>query len=248
MVGLDRKTVRRYVDAATESGLIREATEDELDDALIACECRKARPCAVGWDLKSHVWHGQHPVVALTFLYKAFCRVLQLIRFSFRTDIDLAIEVIMLRQEVAVLRRQVHRPTLRPADRAVLAALAHLLPRQRLGRFFVQPETLPRWPRDLVAKRWTYPHGRPGRPVVRKGTTALILRLARRTRNGATQRIQGELATMGIPVAASSVWAILKRHNVEPSPRRSAPSWPEFLSSYTQAKYPNLSVLKANDD
>ncbi|MHB1929562.1 MAG: integrase, partial [Acidimicrobiales bacterium] len=92
--------------------------------------------------------------MTLSFLYRAFCRVLQLIRLIGRSDTDLAIEVVMLRHEVAVLRRQVHRPALEPADRAVLAGLARLLPRRRLGRFFVRPETLLRWHRDLVAKRW----------------------------------------------------------------------------------------------
>jgi hypothetical protein len=114
--------------------------------------------------------------VTLTFFYRAFCRVVQLIRLSCRRDTDLAIEVIMLRHEVAVLRRQVHRPYLRPTDRALLAGFARLLPRQRLGRFFVQPATLLRWHRDLVARRWTYPHSRPGRPALPKGTIALILR------------------------------------------------------------------------
>jgi putative transposase len=93
---------------------------------------------------------------------------------------DLAIEVVMLRHEVAVLRRQIHRPALEPADRAVLAGLARLLPRQRLGRFLVQPETLLRWHRDLVAKRWTYPRVRPGRPRIPEGTTSLVLRLAKK--------------------------------------------------------------------
>jgi len=80
--------------------------------------------------------------VILSFLYRAFCRVLQLIRLIGRSGTDLAIEVVMLRHELAVLRRQVHRPALQPADRAVLAGLARLLPRRRLGRFFVPPETL----------------------------------------------------------------------------------------------------------
>ena len=102
--------------------------------------------------------------MALSFLYRAFCRVLQLVRLIGRRDTDLAIEVVLLRHEVAVLRRQVQRPALELPDRAVLAGLARLLPRRRLGRFFVRPETLLRWHRDLVAQRWTYPHGRPGRP------------------------------------------------------------------------------------
>ena len=95
---------------------------------------------------------------------------------------------------------------------------------------FVQPATLLRWHRDLVAKRWTYPHGRPGRPAIPAGTTALILRLAKENPAWGYRRIQGELATMGIPIAASSVWAILKRHGIEPSPRRSGPTWAEFLA------------------
>lgn len=174
---------------------------------------------------------GEHPAVILSFLYRAFCRVLQLIRLIGSTDTDLAIEVIMLRHEVAVLRRQVHRPALQPADRAVLAGLARLLPRRRLGSLFVQPATLLRWHRSLVSKRWTYPHGRPGRPAITKRTTGLILRLAKENPTWGYRRIQGELTTMGVTIAASSVWAILKRHGIEPSPRRSGPTWSEFLSA-----------------
>jgi len=80
--------------------------------------------------------------VTLSFLYRAFWRILQLIRLVFRRDTDLAVEVVIPRHEVAVLRRQVHRPALESADRAVLAGLARLLPRRRLGCFFVQPATL----------------------------------------------------------------------------------------------------------
>ena len=109
--------------------------------------------------------------MALSFLYLAFVRVVQLVRLSCRTQNDLAIEIVVLRHEVAVLRRQVHRPALEPTDRAVLAGLVRLLPRQRLGRFFVQPATLLRWHRALVSKRWTYPHRRPARPGIAKGTT-----------------------------------------------------------------------------
>ena len=172
--------------------------------------------------------------MTFSFLYRAFCRVLQLVRLARRSDTDLAIEVVMLRHEVAVLRRQVHRPMLQPADRAVLAGLARLLPRQRLGRLFVQPATLLRWHRALVAKRWTYPHGRPGRPAIAKGTTALILRLAKENPTWGYRRIHGELLTLGVTIAASSVWAILKHHGIEPSPRRSGPTWAEFLTA--QAK------------
>jgi putative transposase len=164
-------------------------------------------------ELDFDVWTpaGEHPAMSLSFLYRAFCRVLQLIRFVGSSDTDRAMEVVMLRHEVAVLRRQVHRPALEPADRAVLAGLAQLLPSRRLGRLFVQPETLLRWHRDLVAKRWTYPHGRPGRPGIAKGSTALVLRLAKENPTWGYRRIHGELLTMGVTIAASSVWAVLKR-------------------------------------
>jgi len=169
--------------------------------------------------------------MTLSFLYRVFCRVLQLIRLIGRSDTDLAIEVVMLRHEVAVLRRQVHRPALEPADRAVLAGLARLLPRRRLGRFFVQPAMLLGWHRDLVAKRWTYSHGQPGRPAIAKGTTALVLRLSKENPTWGYHRICGGLATMGTVIAASGVWTILKRHGVDPSPRRSGPTWAEFLAA-----------------
>jgi putative transposase len=112
--------------------------------------------------------------------------------------------------------------------------LARLLPRQRLANLFVQPATLLRWHRNHVAKRWTYPHGRPGRPAIPKGATALVLRLASENPTWGYRRIQGELTTIGVPIAPSSVWTILQRHGVEPSPRRSGPTWAEFLSA--QAK------------
>jgi putative transposase len=172
--------------------------------------------------------------MTLSFLYLAFCRALQLIRLVGRSDTDLAVEIVMLRHEVTVLRRQVHRPALEPADRAVLSGLARLLPRRRLGGFFVRPETLLRWHRDLVARRWTYPHARPGRPSIPEGTTALVLRFAKENPTWGYRRIHGELVTMGIVIAPSSVWAILKRHGIDPSPRRSGPTWTEFLAA--QAK------------
>jgi putative transposase len=169
--------------------------------------------------------------MSLSFLYQAFCRVLQLVRLMGRSDEEIAIEVVMLRHEVAILRRQIHRPALEPADRAVLAGLARLLPHHRLGHLFVQPATLLRWHRDLVAKHWSYRHSRPGRPGIAKGTTALALRLAKENPTWGYRRIHGELSTMGIVIAPSSVWAMLKRHGIEPSPRRSGPTWAEFLSS-----------------
>jgi putative transposase len=166
--------------------------------------------------------------MALSFLYVAFVRILQLLHLGRRERDELAVEVVMLRHEVAVLRRQVVRPALRPTDRALFAGLSRLLDRRRRGRFFVQPETLLRWHRDLVGRKWTYAH-RPGRRSIPAGTVAIIRQLARENPTWGYRRIQGELARMGIVLAPSSVWAILRRHNIDPSPMRTGPSWKEFL-------------------
>jgi len=139
--------------------------------------------------------------MALRFLYLLFLRVGQLIRPSRLDSEDLVVEVLMLRREVAVLHRQVSRPALQPADRALLAGLARLLPRRRLRRFFVQPDTLLRWHRDLVRRHWTYPSRRPGRPSVPPGTVALVLRLAKENPTWSCRRIHGELATVGVTLA-----------------------------------------------
>ena len=163
--------------------------------------------------------------MALSFLYLAFVRMLQLLRLFRRDNEELAIEVVM-----AVLRRQVDRPALRPSDRELLAWLSRLLGRRRLGRFFVQPETLLRWHRDLARRRWTYPR-RPGRPSVPAGTVQIILRLAGENPIWGYRRIHGELATMGIGLAPSSVWANLRRHGIDPTRRRSGPTWTESLRS-----------------
>jgi len=166
--------------------------------------------------------------MALSFLYIGFVRVLELLRLRGSHTIDLAIEVVILRHEVAVLRRQVARPVLQPADRALLTGLSRLLSRAKCNRFFVQPETLLRWHRDLVRRRWTYPH-RPGRTSIPSGTVSHVVRLARENPTWGYRRIHGELVGMGIRLAPSSVWAILKRHGIEPSPGRSGPTWGEFL-------------------
>src|SRR5450631_2186129 len=116
--------------------------------------------------------------MALSFLYLAFTRILQLSRLNRSASGDLAIEVVMLRHEVAVLRRQVVRPALGPQDRALLTGLSRLLDRRRRGRFFVQPENLLRWHLDLVRRKWTQPR-RPGRPGIPAGTVAITCRIAR---------------------------------------------------------------------
>jgi putative transposase len=116
--------------------------------------------------------------VVLSFLHLAFLRTIQILCLKWSDESDLAIEVVILRHEVAVLCRQVVRPALRPTDRALLAGLRQLIPRAKLHRFFVQPGTLLRWHRELVRRRWTCPKPS-GRPKIPTGTVQLVDRLAR---------------------------------------------------------------------
>jgi putative transposase len=168
--------------------------------------------------------------MALTFLYRAFCRVIQILRRFGRDRTELAVEVVMLRHEVTILRRQIVRPSLQPADRAILSGLARLVSRTRRHEILVQPGTLLRWHRDLVKRRWTYVK-KPGRPSLPAGTVALLCRLATENPTWGYRRIHGELATMGIAVGASTVWSILERHGIDPAPRRTGPTWQEFLKA-----------------
>jgi transposase len=129
-----------------------------------------------------------------------------------------------------VLERRVARPQLTPADRALLAAFSRVLPRRAWPMsVFVTPATLLRWHRELVARRWTYPHRRPGRPPTPAEVRALVTRLARENPGWGYRRIQGELVGLGIKLAASTVWTILKEAGIEPAPRRLEQTWGEFL-------------------
>ena len=104
--------------------------------------------------------------MAASLVYMALRQILQMLTQLARDGGAKDVELLVLRHQVAVLRRQVHRPDLQPADRVVLAALSRLLPRPQWPAFFVTPATLLRWHRQLIARHWTYPHTRPGRPPV----------------------------------------------------------------------------------
>jgi putative transposase len=163
--------------------------------------------------------------MSTSLVYLLLRQVLQMLTQLARDGGAKDLEILVLRHQVAVLRRQVTRPRLEPADRLVLAVLSRLLPRPRWSAFFVTPTTLLRWHRELIARRWTYPHARPGRPPVDRQVRDLVLRLAAENPTWGHRRIQGELVGLGYRVAASTVWKILNKAGIDPAPRRSGPTW-----------------------
>jgi len=168
--------------------------------------------------------------MVLSFAYWSLLRLLELVVLRRRSEREKEIEILLLRHQLRVLQRQVARPQLTQADRALLAAFSRVLLRQRWkSSLFVTPATVLRWHRELVARRWTYPHRRPGRPPTRAEVRALVVRLARENPSWGYRRIQGELVGLGVKLAASTVWTILKEAGIEPAPRRLEASWAEFL-------------------
>jgi len=146
----------------------------------------------------------------------------------------LELENAVLRHQLGVLRRTVKCPPLRRRDRILLAALSGVLPRERWSVFLVSPQTLVRWHRELVARKWTYRRRSPGRPPIDAELRELVLRLARENRSWGCVRIQGELRKLGIRLGATTIRSILRRSGFGPAPRRGGPSWGEFLRAQAQ--------------
>jgi putative transposase len=153
-----------------------------------------------------------------------------------RSDRAKDAEILILRHQVAVLQRQVNAPRLSWADRAVLAALARLLPGRQVRqlRLIVSPRTLLRWHASLVRRKWTYPRRAPGRPRTASAIRELVLEMARDNPGWGYRRIHGELVGLGHKVAPSTVWQILKDAGIDPAPRRAGQTWRAFLDA--QAK------------
>ncbi len=142
------------------------------------------------------------------------------------------LEIIVLRRQLAVLRRQIDRPDLNNDDRSLLGAVAAALPRRLRHGWIVTPEALLRWHRKCVARHWTQPpRRRPGRPPTCAELRQLVVRLAKENPTWGHRRIHGELTGLGHTIASSTVWPILKDHSIGPVPERSAVTWNEFLRS-----------------
>jgi putative transposase len=167
--------------------------------------------------------------VTLRLVYLIFCQFSAWIALLMRSEASKTAEILVLRHQVSVLRRQVARPRPTWADRALISALARLLSTARRRHLFVTPGTLLRWHAEVITRRWTGKRQRCGRPPTSPPLRRVIVRRAAENPGWGYRRIAGELAGMGRQVGASTVWAILKRAGIDPSPRRSGPTWTEFL-------------------
>jgi putative transposase len=165
----------------------------------------------------------------LSFAYLAFSAVLKLLIGRRRSEFAKDVELMVLRHQLVVLERQAGRPALRPADRAFVAALARVLPRPRRLALVVTPQTLLRWHRELVRRKWAQPRRSPGRPPVNDRVRQLVLRLARENPRWGYPRIAGELLKLGLRVSPSTVRRLLLAAGLRPAPRREGPSWRDFL-------------------
>jgi putative transposase len=167
--------------------------------------------------------------MALSFLYLMARWLVGMLLGRLRSEHAKDVEIAVLRHQLRVLRRQVKRPEFHPADRALLAVLSSALPRRRWSIFLVTPDTIMRWHRRLVTRKWTQPYSRCGRPALDDQLVALILRLAQENPRCGYQRIQGELKKLGIRVSATTIRAVLLGNGLRPAPRRASVTWRAFL-------------------
>jgi putative transposase len=156
-----------------------------------------------------------------------------LARIAVRSGRSKDLEIIVLRHQLTVLRRQIDRPAINHNDRSLLGAIAAALSRPRRTGWLVTPDTLLRWHRRRIARHWTHPIRGPGRPPTSNEIRRPVLRLAAENPTWGYRRIHGELAGLSHRIASSTVWQILKANGIDPAADRSEVTWSQFL--YSQA-------------
>jgi putative transposase len=188
--------------------------------------------------------------MCLRFVFLLITRLAGWLRLSRREEAWKTAEILILRHQLTVLqRRQPRPPDVNWADRALLTALLSVIPKARRQglRLLVTPDTILRWHRDIVRRRQAARsmRGKTGRPTTRRSIRALVLRLARENPEWGYRRIHGELAGLGVKVAASTVWEILKNAGISPAPRRCGPTWSQFLRSQAESILARLSSRRS---
>jgi putative transposase len=179
--------------------------------------------------------------VLLRLAYLGVTNALAILRLLPMSDWDKDAEILALRHQIMVLQRQLGNERVRfdPTDRAFLAALLHRLPTDALHglRLLVRPDTVLRWHRNLMARRHAAASRpkRPGRPRTLRSIRVLVLRLARENPSWGYRRLHGELLVLGVKVAASTVWEILREAGIDPAPDRVATTWSQFLRAQAEA-------------
>jgi transposase InsO family protein len=188
------------------------------------------------WCATTACWKPVRVIVSL--VYQVARKLLAVPAVLLRRDVAKEAELLVLRHENAVLRRQLAGPIRYiPADRLWFTALSSLIPRRRWAQVFsVTPATLLAWHRRLIARKWDYStrRGRTGRPPTASTVKTLVLRLARENQRWGCRRIQGEVVRLGHRIGATTVWEILTAAGLDPAPRRSGPTWREFLTAQAE--------------
>jgi transposase len=177
---------------------------------------------------------GRFRSMFFALVYLLLRRLVQLVAGS-SNHLNSDVELVVLRHQLMVLKRQVSKPRLRRRDRLVMAAISRSLPRARWSSFVVSPQTLLRWHRELVRRKWTYKRiSVGGRPPVTEEVRELIVRMGRDNPRWGCLRIRGEFAKLGIRVSATRIRTLLRRAGLGPAPRRGGPTWSEFLRAQAQ--------------
>ncbi|MFE9004278.1 helix-turn-helix domain-containing protein [Streptomyces sp. NPDC007875] len=198
---------------------VPETVSPEVTGGLGSARAQEAGECCA-----ASCW-----VVAIRLIYQLACQLFRWLALLARSSAAKDVEILMLRHQLTVAQRIQPRPQFSWSDRAVMAALLRMVNKHQRARLalLVTPRSVPRWHARLVARKWTYPHRRPGRPPTPEALRQLVLRLARENPGWGYRRIHGELLDLGRKVGPSTVWEILQKAGIDPAPQRTLARLPQ---------------------